>query len=530
MANLICSYLSQGKRVLVTSKNGPALSVIRNRLPKIVAELCVDVSMSELKGMRQLQRTVERLADRVSCTNMTANAEHCDYLLVRGFNADVSHSRGTHASITHATHSFCVCVRAGRLLQTKMDELERARNQMDDTIRQHSENLILLMQSPDGKRLKDLALPMIKHAAWIMNVLADDQIDGVARLLQLIQKMLKDNSDCVSGFTLPLSNDLHSLIQSKAGSILSTLSCSTSLAISALPLVGAVTGMSQRVAQVKHALSLLRIRGVEPKSKMDWETVKRALGHCQQLYDFQLEYAQYGLPDIKATDRDQLYELESMLEAALEFENIVSKMDARALIQRSMECQGLWVQRNKITKQIQHMAEQLVNARVVSELAKSFTPEAQSALIRFSQIASKAKFSRYQSSKMTQRQQRRRQEYLDAFNECCRFIPCWIMTTSQISDYLPPECLFDLIIVDEASQSDASILPGMLRAKQWCIVGDRNQVSPTEAFVSEDSIENLRAAVPASPFQNSLLPGHSFFDLCAQAFPRGRVRNTCWLH
>lgn len=111
-----------------------------------------------------------------------------------------------------------------------------------------------------------------------------------------------------------------------------------------------------------------------------------------------------------------------------------------------------------------------------------------------------------------------------------RFIPCWILTTGQISDYLPAECLFDLVIIDEASQSDVTVLPGMLRGKQWLIVGDGKQVSPTEAFVSEGDIDNLRAALPHCPFERSLMPGQSFFDLCAQAFPRGRVsRSGAWL-
>lgn len=97
------------------------------------------------------------------------------------------------------------------------------------------------------------------------------------------------------------------------------------------------------------------------------------------------------------------------------------------------------------------------------------------------------------------------------------------MTSSQISDYLPSECLFDLVVIDEASQSDITVLPGMLRGKQWLIVGDGKQVSPTESFISEDSIDSLRAALPRSPLEDSLLPGQSFFDLCAQAYPRGRV-------
>jgi hypothetical protein len=63
----------------------------------------------------------------------------------------------------------------------------------------------------------------------------------------------------------------------------------------------------------------------------------------------------------------------------------------------------------------------------------------------------------------------------------------------------------------------------MLRGKQWLIVGDGKQVSPSESFLSETQIDSLKAVLPESPFKESLLPGRSFFDLCAQAFPRGRV-------
>lgn len=63
----------------------------------------------------------------------------------------------------------------------------------------------------------------------------------------------------------------------------------------------------------------------------------------------------------------------------------------------------------------------------------------------------------------------------------------------------------------------------MLRGKQWLIVGDGKQVSPTESFISEESIDSLRAALPKCPLEDSLLPGQSFFDLCAQAYPKGRV-------
>ena len=83
ISTIVCAYLCQGKRVLVTSKGAPALSVLRERLPKCVQELCVDVSMSESTGMRQLQQTVERLADRVSCISTDIQEEQCQLLQVR---------------------------------------------------------------------------------------------------------------------------------------------------------------------------------------------------------------------------------------------------------------------------------------------------------------------------------------------------------------------------------------------------------------------------------------------------------------
>jgi hypothetical protein len=83
IANIICAYLCQGKRVLVTSKGAPALSVLRERLPACVQDLVVDVSMSESVGMRQLQQTVERLANKVSWVSAEREAGRCQSLKVQ---------------------------------------------------------------------------------------------------------------------------------------------------------------------------------------------------------------------------------------------------------------------------------------------------------------------------------------------------------------------------------------------------------------------------------------------------------------
>jgi hypothetical protein len=75
ICNILAAYLSAGRRVLVTSKNASSLSVVRNRLPTLIQELCVDVSNSESSGVRQLQQTVERLSHRLAQPPMVTEAD-----------------------------------------------------------------------------------------------------------------------------------------------------------------------------------------------------------------------------------------------------------------------------------------------------------------------------------------------------------------------------------------------------------------------------------------------------------------------
>jgi hypothetical protein len=50
----------------------------------------------------------------------------------------------------------------------------------------------------------------------------------------------------------------------------------------------------------------------------------------------------------------------------------------------------------------------------------------------------------------------------------------------------------DLVIIDEASQSDVTELPALLRGKKILVVGDDRQVSPTAPFVTQEKIAQLR--------------------------------------
>lgn len=71
-------------------------------------------------------------------------------------------------------------------------------------------------------------------------------------------------------------------------------------------------------------------------------------------------------------------------------------------------------------------------------------------------------------------------------------LPCWIMPHSRVSESLPAELgIFDLVIVDEASQSTLSALPALFRAKQILVVGDDKQVSPDNVGLSMEQANAL---------------------------------------
>ena len=76
---------------------------------------------------------------------------------------------------------------------------------------------------------------------------------------------------------------------------------------------------------------------------------------------------------------------------------------------------------------------------------------------------------------------------------CQKIVPAWIMPLNKVFDTLNPvENKFDIVIVDEASQSDISSLILLYMAKKIIVVGDDKQVSPSDVGVNIDKINMFR--------------------------------------
>ncbi|MCJ1961611.1 AAA domain-containing protein [Novosphingobium mangrovi (ex Hu et al. 2023)] len=101
-------------------------------------------------------------------------------------------------------------------------------------------------------------------------------------------------------------------------------------------------------------------------------------------------------------------------------------------------------------------------------------------------------------------------------------LPCWIMPHHRVSESLPAELgIFDLVIVDEASQSTLAALPALFRAHQILVVGDDKQVSPDNVGLAMDQA-NARAARYLSEqvalYRAPMREEASFYDLASVIF------------
>jgi len=71
IANVICHYLANGKRVLVTSMKDPALAVLQEKLPEDIKPLAIALLTSEQEGMQQFEGSIKRIASEVQSLNQS---------------------------------------------------------------------------------------------------------------------------------------------------------------------------------------------------------------------------------------------------------------------------------------------------------------------------------------------------------------------------------------------------------------------------------------------------------------------------
>lgn len=96
--------------------------------------------------------------------------------------------------------------------------------------------------------------------------------------------------------------------------------------------------------------------------------------------------------------------------------------------------------------------------------------------------------------------------------------PIWMMSPSSAAQYIRPDAVkFDLLIVDEASQMRPEYaLSALLRSNQFVVVGDANQLPPSDHFgaATPDNVDDDGIGVDAD--------AESILDVANQKFRRKR--------
>jgi superfamily I DNA and/or RNA helicase len=115
---------------------------------------------------------------------------------------------------------------------------------------------------------------------------------------------------------------------------------------------------------------------------------------------------------------------------------------------------------------------------------------------------------------------RLKQEAKRTLVQCRGAVPVWIMPLSRVVECFDlATTRFDVVIIDEASQSDVLGLVALGMGKAVAVVGDHEQVSPYAVGFNTDTIQGLIDEHLVDIPNKQLYDGRtSVYDLARQSF------------
>jgi hypothetical protein len=168
--------------------------------------------------------------------------------------------------------------------------------------------------------------------------------------------------------------------------------------------------------------------------------------------------------------------------AAWKWRQVSDELDRRA----SLDERQLSDQVHRLKEQLALTTAKLIECLAwASQLARTGTREKQ-ALVGWAQTIRKIGKG---TGRRVPELKRRARELLTSARHA---VPVWIAPISRVVDSFDPlTSRFDVVIVDEASQSDVLGLVPLFLGKQVIVVGDDEQVSPSAVGQKLDVVQNL---------------------------------------
>ncbi|MCB1335035.1 MAG: GreA/GreB family elongation factor [Roseivivax sp.] len=170
-------------------------------------------------------------------------------------------------------------------------------------------------------------------------------------------------------------------------------------------------------------------------------------------------------------------------------------------------------------KRRRRLFEELIRTRTLLGLKRRMTGSIRQAMEAFTQAVSKIGTGKGKKAPRFIKAAR------DAAKQASSAAPVWIMPEYKIPEQLPADFGdFDLVILDEASQSDITALAALARGKKILVVGDEEQVSPSAVGVPVQKINALRAEfLDGLPNSGLIDENTSIFEITKRMHPESHV-------
>ncbi len=171
--------------------------------------------------------------------------------------------------------------------------------------------------------------------------------------------------------------------------------------------------------------------------------------------------------------------------------------------------------RTALEEEQRRLLGEIIRLRTFMGLRRGITTTIATALTKFAMTVRKLGAGTGKAA------ERHRRAIREAAMEAAGAVPCWILPEWRVAEQLPSElAIFHLVIIDEASQSDITALPAVMRGQKLLIVGDDRQVSPISVGMEERAVIQLRETfLRGMPIANYLDPATSMYDLASMMFP-----------
>ena len=186
------------------------------------------------------------------------------------------------------------------------------------------------------------------------------------------------------------------------------------------------------------------------------------------------------------------------------------ELDRRA----SLSLDGLQAKSEKLREQLRRVTVELIDKRAWSSQARRTTSRQRQALVGWlDTIRRIGKGHGLRVSLL-------RAEAARKMSECRGAVPVWVMPLSRVVENFDPRTArFDVVIIDEASQSDVMALVALYLGKTALVVGDHEQVSPSAVGQDLGVIQNLIFQYLRDIPNADLYDGQmSIYDLARQSF------------